>query len=212
MSTLASRFMGALGLCALVGPSFGQSLISFSVGGGPTVPAKHVGSRLNNGFNLTAGVGVHPVRNFGVMAEFGFSRLGINQTQLNNIGVPDGSARIYSVTLNPMIHLVPKGPFDAYIIGGGGYYRRTIEFTQPSSAIATAFDPWYGILFPVEVPTTTVLGSFTQNKAGLNVGAGIAIRLGADSRSTVFAESRYHYIYTTPVRTSIIPVTFGFRW
>jgi opacity protein-like surface antigen len=187
-------------------------MLSFSIGGGPTVPAKHVSSRLDTGFNLTAGVGFHPVRNFGIMTEFGFNRLSINQTQLNNIGVPDGSGRIYSLTVNPMIHLVPKGRFDAYLIGGGGYYRRTIEFTAPSSAIATGFDPWYGIFFPVEVPTTNVLGSFTQNKAGLNAGAGIAVRLGEDSRSTIFAESRYHYIYTTPVRTSILPVTFGFRW
>ena len=111
-----------------------------------------------------------------------------------------------------MVHLVPKGRFDAYIIGGGGFYRRTIEFTEPSSAIATAFDPFYGIIFPVEVPTTNVLGSFSQNKGGLNLGAGVAVRLGEDSRSTIFAESRYHYIYTTPVRTSLLPVTFGFRW
>jgi hypothetical protein len=111
-----------------------------------------------------------------------------------------------------MVHLVPRGRFDAYIIGGGGYYRRTIEFTEPSSAVATVFDPFYGIFIPVEFPTTNVLGSFSQNKMGLNLGAGVAVRLGEDSRSTIFAESRYHYIYTSPIRTSILPVTFGFRW
>jgi hypothetical protein len=167
---------------------------------------------MNTGFNLTAGIGVHPVRSFGVMAEFGFNNLGITRTQLNTIGVPDGSGRIYSVTLNPMVHLVPKGPLDVYIIGGGGYYRRTIEFTEPSSAVVTGYDPFYGYFFPVEVPTTNVIGSFSQNKGGFNIGAGIAVRLGEDSRSTIFAESRYHYIYTSPVRTSMLPVTFGFRW
>ena len=28
----------------------------------------------------------------------------------------------------------------------------------------------------------------------------------------IFAEARYHYLYTTPVRTTILPVTFGFSW
>jgi opacity protein-like surface antigen len=200
-------------LALLLGaPSFGQSKLSFAVGGGPTVPGKHAGRNFNTGFNLTAGVGYHPVRAFGVMAEFGFNNMNITDTALQRVGVPDGSGRIYSFTLNPMVHLNPNGRFDVYLIGGGGYYRRTIEFTQPSSAITTAFDPFYGIFFPVEVPTTTVLGSYSQNKGGINGGAGIAIRFGEDTRSSFFAESRYHYIWTTPVRTSMIPVTLGFRW
>ncbi|MEP7365753.1 MAG: outer membrane beta-barrel protein [Acidobacteriota bacterium] len=196
----------------LTAPSYGQSKFSFAVGGGPTVPGKHSGRNFNTGFNATAGVGYHPVRAFGVMAEFGFNNMNITGSALQRIGVPDGSGRIYSATLNPMVHLNPRGRFDVYLIGGGGYYRRTIEFTQPSSAIATGFDPFYGIFFPVEIPTTTVLGSYTQNKGGVNGGAGIAIRFGEDTRSSFFAESRYHYIWTSPVRTSMIPVTFGFRW
>jgi opacity protein-like surface antigen len=196
----------------IAAPCFSQSKLSFSVAGGPTVPGKHAGSDFNTGFNLGAGVGYHPVPAFGVMAEFGFSRLGITDSSLENIGVPDGSGRIYSVTLNPMFHLNPTGRFDVYFIGGGGYYRRTIEFTEPSSAISTAFDPFYGIFFPVEIPTTTVLGSFSQNRGGINGGAGVAIRFGDDSRSSFFAESRYHYIFTSPVRTGYLPVSFGFRW
>ncbi len=206
------RFAASLAMASCAVPTFAQSRFTISVGGGPTIPAKHTGRRFDTGFNLNAGVGVHPLKAVGVMAEFGFYNMGINPTALTSVGVPGGSGRIYSVTLNPVVHLVPKGRFDAYLIGGGGYYRRTIEFTEPSTAIATAFDPFYGILFPVEVATTNVLGSFSQNKGGVNAGAGVAIRLGEDSRSTFFAESRYHYIYTTPVRTSILPVTFGFRW
>jgi opacity protein-like surface antigen len=201
------------GILTMLGvPTYGQSMFTFAVGGGPTVPGKHSGRNFNTGFNLTAGVGIHPVRAFGVMAEFGYNNMSITNTALQRIGVPDGSGRIYSVTLNPVVHLNPSGRFDVYLIGGGGYYRRTIEFTQPSSAIATAFDPFYGIFFPVEVPTTQVLGSYSQNKMGINGGAGVAIRFGEDTRSSFFAESRYHYIWTTPVRTAMIPVTFGFRW
>ena len=212
MSGKSLRAICGLAVIAMAVPSFAQSRFTVSMGGGPTVPGKHTGRHFDTGFNLTAGVGVHPARAFGLMAEFGFYNMAINRTSLTNIGVPNGSGRMYSLTLNPMVHLVPRGIFDVYLTGGAGYYRRTIEFTQPSSAIATGFDPFYGAFFPVEIPTTTVLGSFTQNKGGINGGAGVAIRLGADSRSTLFAESRYHHVYTTPVRTNIIPVTFGFRW
>jgi hypothetical protein len=197
---------------ALAVPAWAQSRFSFSAGGGPTVPAKGTGQRFDTGYNFSAGVGFHPVRAFGVMGEFGFFKNGINSTTLANVGVPGGGSRIYAFTLNPMIHLIPRGRFDVYLIGGGGYYRRTVEFTEPSSAIATGFDPYFGIFFPVEVATTNVLGSVTQNKMGINGGAGVAVRLGEDGRATLFAESRYHHIYTTPVRTAILPVTFGFRW
>jgi hypothetical protein len=82
------------------------------------------------------------------MAEFGFTRMGITRAQLTRIGVHDGSARVYLVTLNPIVHFVPQGRFDVYLVGAGGYYRRTIEFTQPASASATAFDPFDGIFYP----------------------------------------------------------------
>ena len=197
---------------ALTQPAFNQSLFSVSVGGGPTAPINPTAARLNTGYNITAGVGFHPIRAAGVMAEFGFSDLGINSSALTRIGVPDGRGRIYSATLNPMFHLMPRRRADLYLIGGGGYYRRTVEFTEPSSAIATGFDPFYGAFFPVEVPTTRVLGSFSQNKAGVNGGMGLSVRLGEDKRSSFYAEARYHYIYTNPIRTAMIPITFGFRW
>ena len=101
---------------------------------------------------------------------------------------------------------------DAYLVGGGGYYRRTVEFTEPTISTITVFDPFYGVFFPAAVPATTVLGSFTQNKGGLNAGLGLSVRVKEDSNAKFYAESRYHYVYTTPVRTTVLPVTFGFRW
>jgi opacity protein-like surface antigen len=149
---------------------------------------------------------------FGVIGEFGYNSLGVASRVLNAVGAPNGDARIYSLTLNPIVRFNPHGRFDVYAIGGGGYYRRTVEFTEPTTAIATAFDPFFGVFFPVAVPANTVLGSFTQNKGGWNIGAGITVQLKGDSNAKFFAESRYHHIYTTPVRTTVLPVTFGFRW
>lgn len=212
MSGKTLSISAALILLGSAATAYAQSPFSISFGGGPSIPTNPTGARFNNGFNLSAGVGFHPSRAAGIMAEFGYFDMGINRNALDRIGVPGGNGRIISATLNPMIHLMPKGRVDAYLIGGAGYYRRTIEFTKPSSAIRTAFDPYYGIFFPLEVPTTSVLGSFSQNRTGINGGMGLSIRLGEDKRSSFYAESRYHYIFTSPVRTSMIPVTFGFRW
>ena len=198
---------------ALASACFAQntSKFAFSVGGGFSEPLKYSDGRFDPGFNFGAGVGYNFHPNFGLMTEFGFNHLGVNSNVLNAVGAPDGSGRIYSLTLDPIVHFNPKGKFDAYAIGGGGYYRRTVEFTQPGVQTVTAFDPFFGF-YPANVATNVVLGTFTQNKAGLNIGGGVSMRVRGDSNTKFFAEARYHYIYTSPIRTAVLPVTFGLRW
>ncbi len=210
LNTTICLLVGAL----LAGPAAAQttSRFNFHLGGGFTEPVRYTDGRLHTGFNVGAGAGVNFVPQLGVMAEFGFNQLGLSQSVLSTAGVPGGDARIYSVTLNPIVHLNPRGRFDVYGVGGGGFYRRTIEFTAPTVTTVTAFDPFYGIFFPAQVPATAVLSSFTQNKSGLNIGGGVSVRVRADSNTKLYAESRYHYIYTSPVRTTVLPVTFGLRW
>jgi hypothetical protein len=41
-------------------------------------------------------------------------------------------------------------------------------------------------------------------KDGWTIGAGITVQLKGDSNPKFFAESRYHHIYTTPVRTTVL--------
>jgi len=202
-----------LGIAVAASPSFAQSSnkLTFNIGGGFTEPAGPSNSRLDRGFNLGAGIGVNIIPAFGVQAEFDYNQLGLQSSLLSAFGAPNGEARIYSATLNPVIHLNPHGRFDTYFIGGGGYYRRTAEFTQPTITTVIAFDPFFGF-FPVGVPANQVLASYTQNKGGWNAGAGISFRMKQDGNAKFYAESRYHYIYTTPVRTTVFPVTFGFRW
>jgi len=185
---------------------------TFNVGGGFTEPVRDSGERLDRGFNINVGGGYNFAPAIGVIGEFGYNNLGVTSSILSAVGAPQGATRVYSLTLNPIVRFNPTGRFDFYAIGGGGYYRRTVEFTEPTTAIVTGFDPFFGVFFPVAVPANTVLGSFTQNKGGWNVGAGFTIQVKGDSNAKFFAESRYHHIYTTPVRTSILPVTFGFRW
>jgi len=61
------------------------------------------------------------------------------------------------------------------------------------------------------VVTNQVIGSYGVYKGGVNGGAGIAFRLGS-SRAKVFAEARYHHMFTERIDSSFIPVTFGIRW
>jgi hypothetical protein len=136
--------------------------------------------------------------------------MGINSTTLNNFGAPGGDMHIFSATLDPIVHLNPHGHIDVYLIGGGGIYHRTQEFTAPTVSTVTAFDPFFGFFFPVAVPTTAILSSYTINKPGLNAGAGIAI--GTKWHGKFFAEARYHRIFMGNFHTDYIPVSFGFRW
>jgi hypothetical protein len=187
------------------------SKFAFSIGGGFTEPVVHSDGRFDPGFNINGGGGYNFTPNFGAMLDFGFNHLGVNSNQLSTLGVPAGTGRIYSLTLDPIIHFHPHVKFDAYVIGGGGYYRRTVEFTQPAVETVNVFDPFFGF-FPANIPTNVILGTFTQNKAGLNIGGGVSMRIRGESNTKFFAEARYHYLFTSPVRTAVLPVTFGLRW
>jgi len=209
-------FTFACGMTALIlaWPAAAQntSKFNFNIGGGFSEPVRDTDGRLDMGYNINVGAGVNFVPAFGVVGEFGYNNFGLASSVLSAAGAPEGTTRLYSATLNPIIHFNPRGRFDLYAIGGGGYYRRTVEFTAPTVATVTAFDPFFGVFFPAAVPANTVLGTFTQNKGGWNVGAGVSARVKGDSNVKIYAESRYHYIYTNPVRTTVLPVTFGLRW
>ena len=123
---------------------------------------------------------------------------------------PNGDSHIWAVTADPIVRLNPSGPIDLYLIGGGGVYHRLVEFTQPTVATVTAFDPFFGIFFPATVPANQVLRSFSVTKGGVNGGAGLTVRLGRGN-AKLFAEARYHYMFT-PNATTFVPVTFGLRW
>ena len=147
----------------------------------------------------------------GVMIQTDYNRFGINGATLSSAGFPDGNVSVFSATLDPIVHLTPRSHFDVYLIGGGGLYRRTQEFTQPGLAAVTAFDPFFGF-YTAAVPTTQVLSSYTVNKPGVNGGAG-GIDFGSKWHGKFFAEARYHRIFmSNGLHTDYVPVSFGFRW
>jgi len=210
------RFNYTVGLLAmgLLGGQFMSaqefSHFSFDLGGGFTQPVGNTGRHLDEGWNVRGGAGVNFSQYVGAMVQVDYNRFGINGATLNSAGFPGGDVSVFSATLNPIVHLTPRGHFDLYLIGGGGLYHRTQEFTAPGVAAVTGFDPFFGF-YQTAIPTTQVLSSYTVNKPGVNGGAGIAF--GTKWHGKIFAEARYNRIFMgNNTHTDYIPVTFGYRW
>jgi hypothetical protein len=117
-------------LCAQEGPR-----VSFNVGGGFTPLVGNTSRRLDTGWNVQGGVGANFTSRLGALVQFQYNGFGINERTLTQFGVPDGDVSLWSLTLNPIVHLNPRGPVDWYFIGGGGLYSRTQRFTEPGVAV-----------------------------------------------------------------------------
>jgi hypothetical protein len=197
-------------LC-LVGSMSAQegSRFSFNIGGGFTQPVGNTGRHLDGGWNMQGGGGVNfgPV---GAMINLGYNSFGVNSETLNGLGFPGGGLRVFSATLDPIIHLNPHGHIDVYVTGGGGVFHRYQEFTQPSVATVVGFDPFFGF-YQAAVPTTQILASYSVTKPGIDIGAGFAV--GTKWHGKIYAEARYNRIFMGNDRhMDYIPVSFGFRW
>lgn len=184
---------------------------TFNVGAGFTPLVGQVSNRLNNGWNARAGAGFRVTSHFEVNGEFMYNGLGVKPMVLTEAGVPSANSHLWSISADPKIRLGGGRRFDPYLVGGVGYYRRTVNFTAPTTIPVTLFDPFFGVLFPALVPTAVTIGSITRSGIGGSGGAGFHIRMG-QSTAKFFAEARYHYAATGAMPTRMIPVTFGFEW
>jgi len=197
----------------LVGGSLSAQEIShfsFDLGGGFTNPVGNTGRHLDDGWNIQGGVGYNFAPWVGAMIQTQFDDMGINSGTLQNLGYPGGAVHVFSATLDPIVHLNPKGHVDVYLIGGGGLYHTYQEFTAPTVETFTGFDPFFGF-YQFGVPASQVLASSSTNKPGVNGGVGIAI--GTKWHGKLFAEARYNRIFmNNNIHYDYVPVTFGFRW
>jgi opacity protein-like surface antigen len=184
---------------------------TFNVGAGFTPLVGQVSNRLNNGWNARGGAGFRITSHFEVNGEFMYSGLGVKPIVLTEAGVPSANSHIWSISADPKIRLGGARRFDPYLVGGVGYYRRTVNFTAPTTIPVTLFDPFFGVLFPGLVPADVQLGSISRSGIGGSGGAGFHIRLGESTVKLLF-EARYHYAATGSIPTRMVPVTVGFEW
>ena len=185
------------------------SHFAFNIGAGFTTPLGNTGRYLDEGWNVGGGAGVNFSPYVGALIDLNYNSMGINSTTLGNFGVPGGGVHVFSATLDPIVHLNPKGRVDFYVTGGGGLYHRNQDFTAPSLTVVNGFNPFFGF-YPVAIPTTQILASSSVNKPGVDIGAGMAF--GSKWHGKFFAEAKYNRIFMGQYHTDYIPVTFGFRW
>ena len=157
-----------------------------------------------------AGGGYNFTRAFGVVGEYMVNQMGVSNGVLQQLSVPGGSGTIWSLTANPTIRFNPSGRLGGYLIGGGGLYTRTIQFTRPTTAAVNFFDPWFGF-GTAFVPADQVIGSFTRHAPGWNAGGGLTFGIGRTG-AKIYTEARYHWAGTTGRPIQIVPVNFGVRW
>jgi hypothetical protein len=166
-------------------------------GVGFSSPINPIGTRLDTGWSLAGGAGVTR-KYFGLMLDATYTDFGIDRETLRFVGAPRGSQKYWSVTLDPVFHVNPRGPVDFYITGGGGLYSRVTQYRAPFDDLCCGDDLLY---------------SNSIYKPGVNGGAGFAFNVGGyRNRIKVFAEARFHHMFIGRSGASYIPVTIGMRF
>ncbi len=199
------------------------SNLAFEAGGGFNAPTNASSPYITWGYNFTVGAGKRFNDYLSLLLEYQFIGDKLPGALIAETGAQGGHAHIWSFTLDPVFDLFPKSTNSVYVTGGGGFYRKVSSFTNP------AYTQYCSYFYCYPGITNVVVGHFSSNQGGWNIGAGFTHRLGGlygDSRMKLFAEVRYLDVLTPAVTTQpnglgtttvgagtkIIPVTFGVRW
>jgi hypothetical protein len=184
---------------------------TFNVGGGFTGVGGAAAGKLDHGGNLLIGAGYNFNRFLSLNGNFMFHQLGITGAALNVAQEPDGNARVYTFAMEPKLRLPVFFGVHAYAMAGGGWLRRTVQFTQPTLAQTVIFDPWFGYFGPALVQVNQVLGSYTDDAGMYDVGAGAEFHLPFP-HTKLFVEGRYIHGFTNGTQTILAPLTVGLRF
>jgi Outer membrane protein beta-barrel domain len=207
--------MAALSIVVCCPPAcFAQSEehhFTANVGGGFTATTGRISNNLDIGGHVQAGAGFNFNRYLGINGTFAFQGLGITGRALQAVNEPDGNGRVYTFTVDPKITFPLSEGSSFYLLAGGGWLRRTVQFTQPTLATTIVFDPWWGYFGPALVPANQVLGSVSENAGVWDVGGGVNLPLPR-TRMKLYLEARYYDGLTNGTHTTFVPITLGIRW
>jgi len=183
VSMVVPSVMLALG-AATVAPSMARAQVGLGVGGGFTFPVSSLSTTNKTGYNVLADLSFRSDSfPLGFRIDGMFNSLPTKITDARTL-------QVWTVNANLVANLVnqqTKPPVVPYLIAGIG---------------------WYNDKYHVRTSGSTVIlsGNTSENNFGINAGAGLRIGLG---NSSLFAEGRYHYVFTPRQRLQMIPVTFG---
>jgi hypothetical protein len=197
--------------------------VAVEFGGGFNAPHPDSTPYITWGGQFDAGVGYHIGQVLTLFAKYQFIDDKLPGNLIAETGADGGNAHIWSLTLEPVVSLFPKSTNDIYLVGGGGFYRKVTNFTDP---VLTEYCDYYYCSIGT---TNQVVGHFSSNQGGWNIGAGYQHRLGgkfSESRMKIYMEARYLKVLTPAVTTEpnglgtttvgadtiLIPATFGVRW
>jgi hypothetical protein len=192
---------------------------TFEASGGFNAP---ISDSVTYGGQFTVGAGLKFNKYLSTLIEYQFLDSKLPGNLIAEAGANGGYAHIWSLTIDPVIDLMPKATNGVYVTGGGGFYRKVTSFTDPEE---TEFCYYF-----CEIGTTNaVVGHFSSNQGGINIGAGFQHRVGGvsgDGNMRLFAEARYLDVFSPAVMgsanglgvtsvaadTRIIPVSVGVRF
>lgn len=201
-----------------------KSNLAFEVGGGFNAPAGDK-DYITWGGQFTVGGGINFNKRFATLIEYQFLDNKLPGSIIAEAGAQGGHVHLWSLTVDPVISLFPKSSNDIYVTGGGGFYRKVTSFTDPTES--EYCDYFYGCGYVTE---NEVVGHFSSNQGGFNIGAGYQHRMGGmygDSKMKLFAEIRYIDAFSPAVNgvtpnglgvttvgagTKVLPVSVGIRW
>jgi hypothetical protein len=203
---------------------WGINHLTFEGGGGFTIPTGGGQQFLNNGWNIKAGGGYKFNDRFSAMLDYDYVSMGVPTAILNQVNPQGGGAtHLWSLTINPMYNYKTIGHWGGYVVGGGGFYRKLVNFTQPFNDYCAYYDPFYGCI-PGVVNRT--VAHFSNNAGGVNFGTGFTYKFSDSGRAKLFVEGKYVWVDNQPstnstsntgyapanYRTEYIPITVGIRF
>jgi hypothetical protein len=219
----------------------GSSKYTFAAGGGFSMPTGSSGKELGLSWKFQVAGGYNFNKKFSVLVQYDYDKFGLTGGNLdrqfvryNNLGLVDdtgtpvsfsgldGNAHVWSITLNPMYTYYQGDTFGAYVIGGGGFYRKITNFTLPSTGVYCDF---FGFCY--QFTQNQTFDHYSNNAGGVNGGIGFTYRFSRFASQKLYAEARYVWVDNQPSlnsaspdslypennkRTGYFPVTVGIRW
>lgn len=224
----------------------GSSKLAFVLGGGFTVPTGSTGRDLTLSYRFQGGAGINFSKKFGIIAQFDYDHFGLpgsvitaQQAVYQGLQIPDpvnggsldvsgldANAHIYSLTLNPIFTISEGERSSTYVVVGGGFYHKAVNFTLPVTG--GYCDYYYGCY---QVTQNQNFDTYTNNAGGINGGIGFTYKPSRFANEKLFVEARYVWVDNqggdqNPTaaaaqgnfypkandRTGYVPVTVGIRW